>query len=241
MFAPCACRVLFIALLLCGMPAARAAAAEPDANERAVITQANAFRRSQGLGTLQLQPQLQAAAAGFAAYMARTDRYGHQADGRAPAQRVEAEGYEYCLVDENIAFEYRSVPFEPGELPGRFVRGWIHSPGHRANLLDAAAVDTGVGIAQSPRSGRWYAVQVFGRPQSRSVEFQVSNTSGLTAAYRLDGRRYELPPRSTMTHRECTAPLLQLLPEREGDTGRRTADGQRYELFSAPGGGWRLR
>jgi hypothetical protein len=222
------------------MPAARAAA-EPDANERAVITQANAFRRSQGLGALQLQPQLQSAAAGFAAYMARTDRYGHQADGREPAQRVEAEGYDHCLVDENIAFEYRSVPFEPGELPGRFVQGWIHSPGHRANLLDSAAVDTGVGIAQSPRSGRWYAVQVFGRPQSRSVAFQVANPSGRAAAYRLDSRRYELPPRSTMTHRECTAPLLRLLPEREGDTGRRTADGERYELFPAPGGGWRIR
>ena len=219
----------------------RTGTAEPDADERAVIARANDFRRSQGLGVLQVQPQLQEAAESFAAWMARTDRYGHEADGRQPAQRVEATGYDHCLVAENIAFEYRSVPYEAGELPGRFVQGWMQSPGHRANLLDAAALETGVGIAQSRRSGRWYAVQVFGRPMSRSVEFQVSNPNGRAAAYRLDGRRYELPARSTMTHRECTPPLLQVLPARDGDDGVRPANGQRYVLSPAPGSGWRLR
>lgn len=225
--------------------AAAAAAAEPDADERAVVAQANDFRRSQGLGPLQVQPQLQAAADGFAAWMARTDRYGHQADGRQPVQRVEAQGYDHCLVAENIAYEYRSVAFEPGELPGRFMQGWIHSPGHRANLMDAAAVDTGVGIARSGRSGRWYAVQVFGRPMSASVEFQVSNPTGRAASYRLDGRRYELPPRSTMTHRECVPPLLQGPggggSEGGGRAGLRPVDGARYELSLSPGGNWRLR
>jgi hypothetical protein len=233
--APGLALLLAAGALFAGPPAA------PNADERAVVAQANAFRRGQGLGALQVNPQLQAAAANFAAWMARTDRYGHEADGRAPAQRVDAEGYEHCLVAENIAFEYRSVPFDPGELPGRFVQGWIRSPGHRAKLLDAAVVDTGVGIAQSRRSGRWFAVQVFGRPMSRSVEFQVSNPGGRAASYRLDRRRYELPARSTMTHKECTAPLLRVLPGRKGDAGLRAADGQRYELAPGPGTNWRIR
>jgi uncharacterized protein YkwD len=239
------CRLRWWAGLLlagsCGTAAPAPAAPGPDADEQAVVAEANSFRRSQGVGPLRVQPQLQAAAAGFAAWMARTDRYGHEADGRQPAQRVEAQGYEHCLVAENIAFEYRSVPFEPGELPGRFMQGWIHSPGHRGNLLDAAAVDTGVGIARSGRSGRWYAVQLFGRPMSASVEFQVSNPSGRATSYRLDGRRYELPPRSTMTHRECVAPLLQGPTERVGERAQRVEGGQRYVLSPAPGGGWRLQ
>lgn len=237
----CVAGLLLLLVPLVGGPAAAAPATpEPGADEQAIVAAANAFRRSQGLGPLRVQPQLQAAAAGFAAWMARTDRYGHQADGRQPVQRVEARGYEHCLVAENIAFEYRSVAFEPGELPERFMQGWIHSPGHRANLLDAAAVDTGVGVARSGRSGRWYAVQLFGRPMSASVAFQVSNPSGQAASYRLDGRRYELPARSTMSHRECVAPLLQGSGD-EHPANRRAVDGARYVLTPAPGGGWRLR
>lgn len=36
--------------------------------------------------------------------MAKTGKYGHAADGRKPAERAAAHGYEYCIVRENIAY-----------------------------------------------------------------------------------------------------------------------------------------
>lgn len=142
------------------------AAQRPDlaAVERLVVTGANDFRRGEGAAPLAVDAKLSAAARGLAAHMARTDRYGHEADGRTPAQRVQAQGYTWCMVAENIAMQYYSGGFATDELAQRFVQGWVDSPGHRRNLLERDATQTGVAIAHSARSGRYYAVQVFGRP-----------------------------------------------------------------------------
>jgi uncharacterized protein YkwD len=77
-------------------------------------------------------------------------------------QRATAEGYPACRVAENIAYEYRSRGFESEALSKVLVRDWMESRGHRRNLLDARLADTGVGIAQSESTKRWYAVQLFG-------------------------------------------------------------------------------
>jgi hypothetical protein len=60
-----------------------------------------------GLDHLQRNEQLEATAQDFADYMARTDRYGHSADGRQARERTKAHDYSFCLIAENIA--YRSV------------------------------------------------------------------------------------------------------------------------------------
>ncbi|HZF80939.1 MAG TPA: CAP domain-containing protein, partial [Rubrivivax sp.] len=92
------------------------------------------------------------------------DRYGHQADGREPSQRVEAAGYEWCMVAENIGWQYDSRGFDTASLARRLVDGWEKSPPHRANMLDKRPRDIGIATAQSPRSGRHYGVQLFARP-----------------------------------------------------------------------------
>jgi uncharacterized protein YkwD len=57
-------------------------------------------------------------------------------------------------VGENVAYGYTS---------GReVVQGWMHSPGHRANILNRGFRVVAVAAAESD-SGRWYAAQVFGR------------------------------------------------------------------------------
>lgn len=178
--------------------------------ERAVVDQTNDFRRSQGLSPTQPQPALTAAARGFAEYMARTDQYGHEADGRQPSQRAKAAGYDYCIVSENIALRYQSNGFSTTELSQGFAQGWIDSPGHRANMLAPAVTDTAVAIARSPSSGRYYAVQMFGRPKSMSMRFSLSNESRQDVRYLLDGKSYTLPPRATSTHEQCTPPALSV-------------------------------
>ena len=51
-----------------------------------------------------------------AAYMAKSGKFDHDADGRQPAQRIAAKGYRYCMVAENIAYEFSSRGFASSEL-----------------------------------------------------------------------------------------------------------------------------
>jgi uncharacterized protein YkwD len=54
---------------------------------------------------------------------------------------------------ENVAYGYPS---------GRaVVRAWMHSPGHRANILSRTY--RGMGLAARKSDGVWYVAQVFGK------------------------------------------------------------------------------
>lgn len=145
-------------ILACG-----ARAADIPAVERAIVEGTNRFRQEEGVGSVRPDSMLDRAAHEFAQYLARTDRFDHEADGRTPAIRARAYGYDYCLVAENIAYRYDSRGFTTLALAQGLVQGWKDSPGHRRNMLDARAVDTGVAVVQSPHTGRFYAVQMFGR------------------------------------------------------------------------------
>jgi uncharacterized protein YkwD len=132
--------------------------------ERLVVRGTNAFRAEHRRGALEVEPRLQAAARDFAAFMARTGRFDHDADGRKPADRIVAKGYRYCMVAENIAYEHDSRGFTSADLAKRFVEDWKGSRGHRANMLGPAAVHTAVAVARGPKNGYYYAVQLFGKP-----------------------------------------------------------------------------
>jgi uncharacterized protein YkwD len=231
-------RLMLTLVGLACMPPGAAQAPDLAQAERELVERSNAFRQSQGRAATAPNPALAAAAAEFAAFMARTDRYGHEADGRTPAQRAQAKGYAHCMVAENIAMQYRSDGFASSELAQGFAQGWIESPGHRRNLLDAAAADIGIAIARSAASGRYYAVQMFGRPASLRVRFEIGNRSSVNLAYRLGDKRYALAPGVTRRHEECTAPALSLsLPGRDPST-LQPRDGARYRI---EGTGDRLR
>ena len=138
----------------------------------------------------------------FAAFLARTDLFDHTADGRHPEDRAKSHGYDYCLVSENIGYEFRSAGFATGELARALVDGWRRSPPHRKNMLERDATEIGVALARSSRSGRYYGVQMFGRPRSASIEFSVANQSRRRVAYRLGEREFSLEPRVIRTHRD---------------------------------------
>lgn len=210
--------------------------------QRIVIEQTNRFRASEGLSPVREAPPLDRAAQGFASFMARRDRYGHEADGRTPAERARAQGYDFCLVAENIAYEFSSEGFGAGELAQHFVRGWQNSPPHRANMLDAAAAEIGVAVAQSRETRRYYAVQMFGRTLAEASRFKLSNTSPSSVTYTLDGERYSLPPRTTRTHSTCRPPRVEVqLSGRREPVSLRPADGQRYVVAADGRGGVELR
>jgi uncharacterized protein YkwD len=221
-----------LAALFC-LPLAAAAETTADVGEaaRLVVQQTNQFRRSQGVGPTARHHALDQAARSFAEFMARTDRYGHEADGKQPPERAKAHGYDYCMVSENIAHQFHSAGFRAADLAQRLVRGWELSPGHRRNMLDADATETGVAIARSPKSGRYYAVQMFGRPNSSRIEFRISNHSPSAVRYELAGEWFHLPPRVTRTHGQCRIETLRLrLPGDQEPTQVQPAHGERYAV-----------
>lgn len=101
-----------------------------------IVQKTNDLRQEEGLPTVELNAQLSETARYFAEYMAKTNKYGHTADGKRPFQRATQFGYDYCIVTENIAYQYNSEGFSTGELAEQFFQGWAHSPGHRKNMLD---------------------------------------------------------------------------------------------------------
>ncbi len=178
---------------------------QPDKSEAAkrVIMLTNQFREQEKLTRVEVNPQLQKTAQYFADYMARTHRYGHQADGSTPDERTKKFGYDYCIVAENIAYEFNSAGFTTPELASEFFEGWKASPGHRKNMLDPDVIETGLAIAQGVDSGYFFAVQVFGRPKSKAVEFTITNDAPIAVEYKMGDRTFTLEPRHIRTHQVC--------------------------------------
>ena len=132
----------------------------------AIVEETNRFRVEEKVAGVLPSAALAATAREFAQFLAATDKFGHAADGRDPAARVRGHGYDYCMVSENIAYQFRSQGFEsPAELGRVFVEGWKRSPGHRTNLRDREATEIGVAVAHSAHTRRYYAVQAFARPR----------------------------------------------------------------------------
>ena len=220
--------------------------------EQRIIRLTNEFRAAEQRAPVRPDGELDAAAEYFAGYMARSGSYGHTADGKRPSQRAKDHGYKYCLVSENIATQYNSAGFDAEALAEAFTQGWIDSPGHRRNMLARSVVDTGVAVARGP-GGTYYAVQMFGRPESMQVRFKVSNRSKAQARYRLGDQSFALPPRVTRTHQRCDEPELRFeFEDRQGGGHRpadpgttdqtiRPADGDHYVLDRAADGGMAVR
>jgi len=81
--------------------------------------------------------KLTVAAEGHSQDMAAKNYFSHtSADGRTLADRVSATGYTWSSLGENIAAGYPGV--------NAVMDGWIASPGHCANLMNAGFVEVGV-------------------------------------------------------------------------------------------------
>jgi uncharacterized protein YkwD len=133
--------------------------------EQKVIEETNAFRKAQGQPPLKPSVKLLAIAQNHARNMARQDKFGdsdkngHVLDGRNIDYRIKVGGYVFTQVAENVGYQLnRSDP------AAAMIDGWKKSSGHRKNMLLPEITEIGVGAAQG-RSGRWYFVQVFGRPE----------------------------------------------------------------------------
>ena len=233
--------LLLSGALVAGMLPAQNVRPDLGAAERLVIDKTNEFRVGLRLAPTKPDPQLADAARDFAAFMARTDRYGHDADGRSPADRAQARGYAYCALAENIAFLSNPAGTSTEALVDTVVEGWKQSPNHRRNMLLPEVVDTAVALAQSPTSQRYYAVQLFGRPRSAMVRFSIVNATGNPLRYRLAGQSFELPSGATRNHEHCRAGALDIGTGPRSGSPIEPTDGKRYTLEAVGGTGVRVK
>ncbi len=122
-------------------------------SEQYLLAAANQDRAAHGAGPLRLDAQLNAAARQHAVQMVRHSNISHQFAGEADlAQRAGQAGAHFSLVTENVAEAQNSAQIH--DL-------WMHSPGHRANLLDVEVNAIGISVIQD--RGQLYAVEDFAR------------------------------------------------------------------------------
>jgi uncharacterized protein YkwD len=125
--------------------------------ERTLMELVNKERAKANLPGLQPHPLLFKAARGHSANMAKQEKMEHVLDDKRPAQRVEAAGYDWGKVRENIlTADMLDVP------PKKIVKAWMDSKVHRDNILSNDVIETGLGIASNAK-GEVYYTQVFAR------------------------------------------------------------------------------
>lgn len=105
-----------------------------------MLARVNAVRRSAGLRPLQANAELDRAAQGHARDLLMRGYYQHQSpEGAMPGDRALAAGYPTGFVGENLHENRYSVE--------QTLDDWLHSSGHRRNLLDPYSTDLGLGLA----------------------------------------------------------------------------------------------
>jgi Cysteine-rich secretory protein family len=172
--------------------------------EAVIIEMTNTFRAQNQLSAVAPSAVLQIAAQAFADFLARSGSFAHTADGRQPAERAKAAGYNYCIVAENLALHQSNRGFETFDLAERAVTGWKNSPAHRANLLQPHVTETGIGIAKAGDADpKYLTVQLFGRPGSYKYSIGIENISGSTVSYRLGEQKNTINDAMHLTHIAC--------------------------------------
>lgn len=129
------------------------------ANE--VISLSNQQRASNGIGALTYNGQLAQAAYAKAQDMFTKDYWSHyNPEGQGPAYFIASSGYNYSTGGENLAKDFNTS--------AGVVNAWMNSAGHRANILKAAYVHTGVAVVDGNFQGTdtTLVVAMYGAPQA---------------------------------------------------------------------------
>lgn len=118
-----------------------------------VLRLVNEERGKAGCSPVTADPKLGTAAQLHSDDMAARDFFDHtNPDGQGPQPRIDAAGYRWSSWGENIA---------RGQADAAAVmKSWMNSPGHRANILNCAFTDLGVGVHLGS-GGPWWT-QDFG-------------------------------------------------------------------------------
>ena len=141
--------------------------------EKRLFDSVNRERAERNLPLLKWDEGLARAAREHAERMAERDLLAHQVPGEADLPtRARAAGASFSHIAENIAVGWSAEKFHDG---------WMHSPGHRANILDDAADSIGIAVVEGEVDV--YAVEDFARAVTvPSLEEQGKRVGEILAA-----------------------------------------------------------
>ncbi|WP_149550826.1 CAP domain-containing protein [Streptomyces marokkonensis] len=106
-----------------------------------VVELVNAERGKAGCSPVKVNATLTEAAQNHSEDMAASGSMSHTgSDGSSPGDRITRAGYSWSTYGENVAYGYST--------PEQVMQGWMTSPGHKANILNCAFKEIGVGLAQ---------------------------------------------------------------------------------------------
>jgi uncharacterized protein YkwD len=165
-------RTLLVCTLLLASLSTLCAQSQPGpqpAMAEQLLALTNQARTQAGLQPLTWDPALAEAAMKHCERMSVEGPIEHQYPGELGlSDRASLTGAHFSLIEENIAF---------GQYPAQIHNEWMHSEGHRENLL-STEVDH-VGIAVISHRGNLYAVADFARATSsytpEQAEAQVAS------------------------------------------------------------------
>lgn len=161
----------------------------PSSSEQSLFDATNRERASRGIPSLRWDEALASAAQAHAARMASESAISHQFPGEPPLlQRTSQAGAHFSVVAENVAL---------GPDADTIHGGWMHSEGHRGNILDAQL--TAIGVAVVARGRQLYAVQDF----SRSVENLTFAEQEKTVAAALSARGLQVSKENMEARHAC--------------------------------------
>ena len=156
-----------------------------------IVLLANQARAQAGAGPLQWDAALATAARQHCLRMAAEGSISHQYPGEPDlSARAAQAGAHFSLIEENVAIA--PTPYEIHD-------GWMHSPGHRANLLNPQVDHVGVAVVAG-RHGL-YAVADYERAVPVLTQAQIeAAVTGLVKA-----RGVAILPDASLARAACAA------------------------------------
>jgi len=140
---PCLLSLLLLLTVGAFPQSAPSAAPFTPQDEQEIVRLVNAERQSRGLATLVLDERLREAARKHSARMAYTGEVEHRLAGEPDLSlRLDEQGLRFDVSGENVALDSDAV---------RAHTALMHSPGHRANILDPKFNSIGIGVVSTPR------------------------------------------------------------------------------------------
>jgi len=207
--------VLIVGIFLTAPGSLFAKPPQTASSEGQLFSSLNRERAALGLPVLQWDDALASAARQHAARMAQSDQMSHQLPGESDLlTRLAASGARFSVIAENVAV---------GPDAAVIHSMWMHSPGHRANILSPELSAVGIAVVQG--SSGLFAAQDFSRSvvnsnldqQEQQVISQLA-ARGLQASVSDDARascdvNHKFAPNTAVTLVRYETPNLDRLPD----------------------------
>jgi uncharacterized protein YkwD len=133
----------------------------PDLAE--ILKLVNKERAKEKLPELTLDPKLCKAAQQYAEVMAKNDKLAARLDGKKASDRVEAAGYDWKTIGENLGIATGKKE-APAPNAAALLKHWMETPETRKAILNGKHLHTGLGMARG-KGGDYYYSQVFASPR----------------------------------------------------------------------------